>query len=386
MLGLGALGVVAAPTLQRGLESFLGGAADKDPTGLTGPAPQRRRLPLLLGHLVRPAQGRAADYRLTVDGLVDRPTTYTLADLRALPQTRLVRDVQCVTGWRVPDTPFEGVRLSAPPGRRGGALLGRGDAVHLLRRRVQRRASPWPRPAAPTSWSRCACRTRPSATPTAARSASTSPPCTSTSPPSGSPASPSPTDVRPGYWEDRGYDVDAWVGRSNGRDDEPTELRRHRPRAPRTALHAAPRRWVHRVTAAAHGRVRGDRGLPVRAPVRRARRPPRAGGHGSTSGPGSCCRCLSWPGSSPAPSARTCGRLNRFGPHDRTWLRAALRRDARPERGPRASSTRARSCTRPGSPGRSWSCSAPACSCGSRTSRPLDVAHRARPSSTTGWP
>ena len=27
---------------------------------------------------------------------------------------------------------------------------------------------------------------------------------------------------RPAYWEDRGYDVDGWVGRSNGRDDEPT--------------------------------------------------------------------------------------------------------------------------------------------------------------------
>ena len=23
----------------------------------------------------------------------------------------------------------------------------------------------------------------------------------------------------PGYWEVRGYDVDGWVGRSNGRDD-----------------------------------------------------------------------------------------------------------------------------------------------------------------------
>ena len=25
-----------------------------------------------------------------------------------------------------------------------------------------------------------------------------------------------------GYWEDRGYDVDGWVGKSNGRDDKPT--------------------------------------------------------------------------------------------------------------------------------------------------------------------
>ena len=29
-------------------------------------------------------------------------------------------------------------------------------------------------------------------------------------------------DVKPGYWEHRGYDVDGWVGRSNGRSDEPT--------------------------------------------------------------------------------------------------------------------------------------------------------------------
>jgi len=27
--------------------------------------------------------------------------------------------------------------------------------------------------------------------------------------------------VDPGYWEERGYDIDAYVGASNGRDDEP---------------------------------------------------------------------------------------------------------------------------------------------------------------------
>jgi DMSO/TMAO reductase YedYZ molybdopterin-dependent catalytic subunit len=27
--------------------------------------------------------------------------------------------------------------------------------------------------------------------------------------------------VEPGYWEERGYDVDAWVGQSNGRTDAP---------------------------------------------------------------------------------------------------------------------------------------------------------------------
>ena len=29
-------------------------------------------------------------------------------------------------------------------------------------------------------------------------------------------------EVVPGYWEERGYDVDGWVGRSNGRDDDAT--------------------------------------------------------------------------------------------------------------------------------------------------------------------
>src|SRR2546423_972167 len=29
-------------------------------------------------------------------------------------------------------------------------------------------------------------------------------------------------EVVPGFWEQRGYDVDGWVGRSNGRDDRPT--------------------------------------------------------------------------------------------------------------------------------------------------------------------
>ena len=28
--------------------------------------------------------------------------------------------------------------------------------------------------------------------------------------------------VVPGFWEERGYDIDAWVGSSNGRTDDPT--------------------------------------------------------------------------------------------------------------------------------------------------------------------
>lgn len=48
-------------------------------------------------------------------------------------------------------------------------------------------------------------------------------------------------------------------------------------------------------------------------------------------------------------------RLNRFGPHDRVWLRAVRHRDHRPGSARPESSTRARSCTRPGSRAPCWS-------------------------------
>ena len=51
-------------------------------------------------------------YRLEVTGLVDRPLTLTVDDLEAMPSTKLVKDFQCVTGWRVPQVHWEGVKLS----------------------------------------------------------------------------------------------------------------------------------------------------------------------------------------------------------------------------------------------------------------------------------
>src|SRR5207245_3946182 len=44
--------------------------------------------------------------------LVDRAGELTMVDLRALPVTDLVRDFQCVTGWRVPSVKWRGVRLA----------------------------------------------------------------------------------------------------------------------------------------------------------------------------------------------------------------------------------------------------------------------------------
>ncbi|MFI7613416.1 molybdopterin-dependent oxidoreductase [Nonomuraea terrae] len=219
-LGLGALGVFAAPGLQRGMEAFLSGAAEQDPTGLTGLLPNGGGFRYYSVTSSVPRKG-AGTYRLTVDGLVDRPATYTLADLRALPQTRMVRDVQCVTGWRVPGTPFEGVPLSRLLDAAGthpsaGAVrftcfdgaytesltleqACRADILIALRMRDEdlghSHGGPVRLYVAPMYFY---------------KSAKWLSGITVTE------------DVEPGYWEARGYDIDAWVGRSNGRDDEPT--------------------------------------------------------------------------------------------------------------------------------------------------------------------
>lgn len=220
MLAAGAAGVATAPFLQRAYDSALGGAAQKDPTGLTGllPGGGGFRYYSVTGSV---PEKDAHSYRLTVDGLVRHRAGYRLADLRRMPQTRLVRDVQCVTGWRVPGTPFEGVRLSAlldaagvrPEARAvrftcfDGAYsesltleqARRDDVLVALRMRDQPLAHAHGGPVrlyvAPMYFY---------------KSAKWLSGITVTD------------RIEPGYWEDRGYDVDAWVGRSNGRDDAPT--------------------------------------------------------------------------------------------------------------------------------------------------------------------
>ena len=219
-LGLGALGVVTAPALQKGMEGFLGAVSGKDPTGLTGLLPNGGGFRYYSVTASVPNKN-AETYRLTVDGLVDKPTSYTLADLRALPQTRMVKDVQCVTGWRVPGTPFEGVRLSrlldaAGVRAKAGAVrftcfdgaytesltieqARRSDILVALRMQDKPLSHDHGGPVrlyvAPMYFY---------------KSAKWLSGITVTE------------HVKPGYWEDRGYDVDAWVGKSNGRDDDPT--------------------------------------------------------------------------------------------------------------------------------------------------------------------
>jgi DMSO/TMAO reductase YedYZ molybdopterin-dependent catalytic subunit len=112
LLALGGAGVVGGSRVQNGLSRLLAPIETRDPTGLVAlfPLGDAFRFYSVTGSVPRQT---AATYRLTVSGLVARPATYTLADLQAMPQTTLVRDFQCVTGWRVPEVHWAGVPLSA---------------------------------------------------------------------------------------------------------------------------------------------------------------------------------------------------------------------------------------------------------------------------------
>ena len=112
LIGLGAAGVLGGNWLQNRLADVLAPVEDDDPTGLTAllPLGQTFRFYSVTGSVPRRT---AADYRLEVAGLVERTATYSLPDLQAMPQTSLVSDFQCVTGWRVPAVHWRGVPLSA---------------------------------------------------------------------------------------------------------------------------------------------------------------------------------------------------------------------------------------------------------------------------------
>ena len=104
IVGLGAVGVVIGGRVQGAISSVLG-------SGLGGLVPGGNRFRIYTITGTFPSVSPEA-YRLHVDGLVEHPMTYTLDDLKAMPQTALTRDFQCVTGWVVSDVHWVGVRLA----------------------------------------------------------------------------------------------------------------------------------------------------------------------------------------------------------------------------------------------------------------------------------
>ena len=109
LLGLGAATVAAGPWISRGLGTVAGALSEHDPTGLSAliPGAGWRYYTVTNSFPWRPP----SSYRLAVTGNVDRELSLTTTDLRRLPRTRLTADFQCITGWRVPNVRWEGVRL-----------------------------------------------------------------------------------------------------------------------------------------------------------------------------------------------------------------------------------------------------------------------------------
>ena len=220
MLAAGAAGVVWGAPVQRLFARVTAPLVAKDGTGLLSlfPGSGGFRIYSVVGFL---PQRSKADYKLAVQGLVDRPATYSFADVGGMPPTRLTRDFQCVTGWRVDDVKWVGVKLSVlldaagvQPGARA-VTFGSFDGVYtesltLEQARRDDVLVVYEMQGEPI---------------TAAHGG----PVRLLVAPMYGYKSLKWLDrievvdrVEPGYWERRGYDVDGWVGDSNGRDDAPT--------------------------------------------------------------------------------------------------------------------------------------------------------------------
>jgi len=185
------------------------------------PAPVRSAIPLGEGwriYSVNPPfpRFRRATWSLTIDGLVERPQRLTLDDLLALPAARQVSDFHCVTGWSVDDVRWRGVRFDDLLARAGvlpdatalsfvsaekpyvdtltlEQIRAAPDAMLALEmdgRPLTREHGAPARVVMPQMYGYKGVKwvTRITVTDT----------------------------VKDGYWEQRGYDRDAYVGRSNG--------------------------------------------------------------------------------------------------------------------------------------------------------------------------
>jgi DMSO/TMAO reductase YedYZ molybdopterin-dependent catalytic subunit len=155
-----------------------------------------------------------AAYRLRVDGLVERPLSLSLDDLRTLPRAEQVSDFECVTGWKVKNVHWAGVRFDALLAEAGSRPKARWlgfdseevpyadtlsleqarlpDAMLALEMDGEPLSRPHGFPARVVMPQMYGYKSVKWVTRIEVRS-----------------------DFVPGYWETHGYDSDAWIGKSN---------------------------------------------------------------------------------------------------------------------------------------------------------------------------
>ncbi len=156
-----------------------------------------------------------ATWRLTIDGLVEKPVSLSYEQLLALPRADQVSTFHCVTGWTVKNVRWGGVRFSdllaaAAPTAAATALTFTSaekpytDSLTLKQAELHDAMLAYEMDDKPLS--------RPHGAPVRVvipdmygyKNVKWVERITLTD------------QAETGYWEDRGYDVDAWVGHSNG--------------------------------------------------------------------------------------------------------------------------------------------------------------------------
>jgi len=220
-LGLAAFGVSGIVWGSRAaglMERLLGPIAVKDGSGFLGLLPTGRfRIYSVTGRLPSRAP---AEWRLFVDGMAGAPYDIGFDDLLRMPAVELTRDFQCVTGWRVPQVRWKGVRLAdvieraAPQAAVTAVEFESFDGAYtetltLEQARRNDVMVAYELDGKPIS------------------SAHGGPVRLYVAPMYGYKSLKwleritLVADPRTGYWERQGYDADAWIGASNGRSDEP---------------------------------------------------------------------------------------------------------------------------------------------------------------------
>ena len=156
-----------------------------------------------------------ATFRITIGGLVDAPASLSLADLKAMPRADQISDFHCVTGWSVSDVRWGGVRIGDLLDRVGAHKNAQGlrfvsaekpydDSLSVEQALLPDVMIAYEMDGGPIS--------RPHGAPLRLvmpqmygyKSVKWVQHIEVQSAP------------QPGYWEQHGYDADAWIGKSNG--------------------------------------------------------------------------------------------------------------------------------------------------------------------------
>jgi DMSO/TMAO reductase YedYZ molybdopterin-dependent catalytic subunit len=193
---------------------WLSGATDALPSAVRGAIPGGNGWRIYAVNTPYPVY-EPATWRLRVEGLVQEPRSFTMAELQALPRAEQTSDFHCVTGWSVEDVQWAGVRfgdllaavgaspaatalrfvsaeepyedtLTIAQARAADALL----AYEMDRAPISREHGAPVRAVMPRMYGYKGVKW-------VAKIVVTD-------------------EVADGYWEQRGYDRDGWVGRSNG--------------------------------------------------------------------------------------------------------------------------------------------------------------------------